>query len=60
VLFRKELDQRRDDCRRLALKVLEARLGIPAPEIAKILRDDPDRNAAPSAGGGDSEQTKEL
>lgn len=37
--FRKELDQRRDDCRRLALKVLESRLGqprdLPALEIAK-------------------------
>ena len=62
VIFRKELDQRREDCRRLALKVLEARLGIPAPEIAKILREDPDRNAGRSAGGGDSERnkTKEL
>jgi len=39
VIFRKELDQRREDCRRLALKVLAARLGrpdgIPPPEIAK-------------------------
>ena len=29
VMFRKELDQRREDCRRLALKVLESRLGQP-------------------------------
>jgi hypothetical protein len=39
VLFRKELDQRREDCRRLALKVLEARLGqpcdVPQPVITK-------------------------
>jgi len=27
AIFRKELDQRQEDCRRLALKVLEARLG---------------------------------
>ncbi|HXJ57140.1 MAG TPA: hypothetical protein VNU68_10785 [Verrucomicrobiae bacterium] len=39
VIFRKELDQRREDCRRLALKVLELRLGqpcdIPPPKIVK-------------------------
>lgn len=29
VVFRKELDQRREDCRRLAVKVLESRLGQP-------------------------------
>jgi formate hydrogenlyase subunit 3/multisubunit Na+/H+ antiporter MnhD subunit len=29
VALRKELDQRREDCRRLALKVLESRLGHP-------------------------------
>jgi hypothetical protein len=29
VIFRKELDQRREDCRRLALRVLESRLGQP-------------------------------
>ena len=38
VIFRKELGQRREDCRRLALKVLESRLGqprdIPPPEAA--------------------------
>jgi hypothetical protein len=38
IIFRKELDQRREDCRRLALKVLAARLGhpddIPSPETA--------------------------
>ena len=27
MIFRKELDQRREDCRRLALRVLESRLG---------------------------------
>jgi hypothetical protein len=41
AVFRKELDQRREDCRRLALKVLESRLGlphaIPPPEVAKVL-----------------------
>jgi hypothetical protein len=31
VVFRKELDQRREDCRRLALEVLESRLGQPRP-----------------------------
>ena len=29
VIFRNELDHRREDCRRLALRVLEARLGQP-------------------------------
>ena len=29
AVFRRELDQRREDCRRLALKVLESRLGQP-------------------------------
>ena len=29
VIFRKELDQRLDDCRRLALKALESRVGKP-------------------------------
>jgi len=39
VVFRKELDQRREDCRRLALKVLESRLGqpraVPAAPVVK-------------------------
>jgi len=39
VVFRKELDQRREDCRRLALKVLESRLGQPraatSPPVVK-------------------------
>ena len=39
VVFRKELDQRREDCRRLALKVLESRLGqprsAPSPPVVK-------------------------
>jgi hypothetical protein len=38
AVFRKELDQRREDCRRLALKVMESRLGqprdLPSPEGA--------------------------
>jgi len=29
AVYRKELDRRREDCRRLALKVLESRLGLP-------------------------------
>jgi hypothetical protein len=29
VVYRKELDQRREDCRRLAAKLLESRLGKP-------------------------------
>jgi hypothetical protein len=40
VVFRNELDQRREDCRRLALKVMDARLGqrrdIPSPASAKV------------------------
>ncbi|MEY2409346.1 MAG: hypothetical protein QOF48_2016 [Verrucomicrobiota bacterium] len=39
VFFRRKLEQRREDCRRLALKVLELRLGQPnkisVPEIVK-------------------------
>jgi len=40
VVYRKELDQRREECRRLAAKLLESRLGKPralegtAPEIS--------------------------
>ena len=39
TVYRKELDQRREECRRLATKLLESRLGIPraiegsAPQI---------------------------
>ena len=29
VVYRKELDQRREDCRQLAVKLLESRLGKP-------------------------------
>ena len=39
VVFRRELDQRREDCRRLALEVLKSRLGqprdLPRSELAK-------------------------
>ena len=31
VVFRKEQNRRREDCRRLALKVLESKIGNPAP-----------------------------
>ena len=34
IAFRKELDQRREDCRRLALKVLQSRVGpTPRPKV---------------------------
>jgi hypothetical protein len=50
AVFRKELDQRREDCRRLALKVLESRLGLPRvlppAEIAKALEPILDGNRA--------------
>jgi hypothetical protein len=36
VVFRKELDQRREDCRRLALEVLESRLGEPLVTPATV------------------------
>ena len=36
VMFRKELDQRREACRRLALKVLETRLGQPYAALSSI------------------------
>ncbi len=42
VVFRKELDQRREDCRRLALQVLESRVGRPrdiAPTTAASERE---------------------
>jgi CHASE1-domain containing sensor protein len=40
VVYRKELDQRREECRRLATKLLEARLGkprsiMPLPGVVK-------------------------
>jgi hypothetical protein len=33
VVYRKELDQRREECRRFALKLFEARLGQPQPRV---------------------------
>jgi hypothetical protein len=43
VAYRKELDQRREECRRLAAKLLESRLGKPGD--------------MPSPGGGKDQQT---
>jgi hypothetical protein len=34
VAYRRELDQRREECRRLAMKVLESRLGKPSARVA--------------------------
>ena len=42
VIFRKELDQRREDCRRLALKVLESRLGQPCATPSSACIKEPD------------------
>lgn len=36
LVYRKELDQRREECRRLATKLLESRLGKPRNAEAKI------------------------
>jgi hypothetical protein len=40
VVYRKELEQRRDDCRRLATKLLESRLGKPrAMPLSGVLKE---------------------
>src|SRR6185503_3266571 len=40
VAYRKELDQRREECRRLATKLLESRLGKPRPTpLAAVLKE---------------------
>jgi hypothetical protein len=57
VAFRKQLDERREDCRRLALKVLDSRLGqghdSPSPASAKELERGVNGNAAERVGAGD-------